>query len=96
MADLDEMSVAIGEIRAGMAHLGQWTKDHEDRDQERYDLLARQITEELAPVKKHAAETEAWKQRGIGAAAVVGGLASIAISLIGLFWSSLMSTMKGY
>lgn len=43
MADLDEMSTNIGEIRADIRHMLKWFDQHEDRDQERFEKLGVRI-----------------------------------------------------
>jgi hypothetical protein len=43
MADLDEISVMIGEIRSDVKHSLRWFDEHEKKDQERYDALAKRI-----------------------------------------------------
>jgi hypothetical protein len=43
VADLDEISVMIGEIRADMRHALKWFDEHEKRDQDRYELLVDRI-----------------------------------------------------
>lgn len=43
MADLDEMSAMIGEIRADMRHAMKWFDEHEKADQRRFAALAERL-----------------------------------------------------
>lgn len=43
MADLDEISVMIGEIRADLRHARKWYEEHELRDQERFEKLTARL-----------------------------------------------------
>lgn len=43
MANLDEMSVMLGEIRSDLKHVLNWQKDHEIADQQRFEALAVRI-----------------------------------------------------
>ena len=43
MADLDEISLMLGEIRADTRHALKWFDEHEKKDQERYDKLAERL-----------------------------------------------------
>lgn len=43
MADLDEISMMLGEIKSDLRYALKWFDEHEARDQDRYDKLAAQI-----------------------------------------------------
>jgi hypothetical protein len=43
MADLDELSMMIGEIRANTEYAKKWFSEHEHADQRRFDALAKRI-----------------------------------------------------
>jgi len=43
MADLDEMSLILGEIRGDVKHMLTWQSDHEVNDQRRFDSLTQRI-----------------------------------------------------
>jgi hypothetical protein len=43
MADLDELSMMIGEIRANTEFAKRWFSEHEHADQRRFDALAKRI-----------------------------------------------------
>jgi hypothetical protein len=43
VANLDEISLMLGEIRSDIKHALMWQREHEDKDQERYDKLAERI-----------------------------------------------------
>lgn len=43
MANLDDLSVMIGEIRSDIKHVLRWQQQHEVADQERFEQLADRI-----------------------------------------------------
>lgn len=43
MADLDEISMMLGEIKSDLRHALKWFDEHEDKDQERFEKLAERI-----------------------------------------------------
>lgn len=43
MADLDQISMMLGEIRSDVKHALQWLDAHEDADQERFEKLSERI-----------------------------------------------------
>jgi hypothetical protein len=43
VADLDEISMVLGEIRSDVKHAMRWFDEHEAKDQERYDKLAARL-----------------------------------------------------
>jgi hypothetical protein len=43
MADLDEISMTLGEIRSDLRHALRWFDEHERKDQERFEELAKRI-----------------------------------------------------
>jgi hypothetical protein len=43
MADLDEISMMLGEIKADLRHALRWFDEHEKRDQDRFEQLSEQI-----------------------------------------------------
>jgi hypothetical protein len=45
VADLDEISLMIGEIRSDMRHAVRWFDEHEKKDQERYDGIVARLDE---------------------------------------------------
>jgi hypothetical protein len=43
MADLDEISMMLGEIKSDLRHALRWFEEHENKDQERFEQLAKRI-----------------------------------------------------
>lgn len=43
MADLDEMSMMLGEIRSDLRYALKWFDDHENKDQDRFEKLSARI-----------------------------------------------------
>jgi hypothetical protein len=43
MADLDEISMMLGEIRSDLKHALVWFNEHENKDQERFEKLSERI-----------------------------------------------------
>jgi hypothetical protein len=91
VANLDEISLMIGELRSDMRHALTWFDKHEEKDQERYDQLAlrldhlgipltrlQQIERDLAaavPIIEGVRRLR-WIAAGfIGAVALAGGVA---------------------
>jgi hypothetical protein len=45
MANLDEISLILGELRSDVKHIRVWTREHEERDEARFKILADKITQ---------------------------------------------------
>lgn len=43
MADLDEISMTLGEIKSDLKHAIKWFDEHEQKDQERFEKLTQRI-----------------------------------------------------
>jgi hypothetical protein len=43
VANLDEMSLVLGEIRSDVKHAVKWFDEHEQRDQERFEKLTERL-----------------------------------------------------
>lgn len=103
MADLDEMSMMLGEIRAGVAHAVAWMEKHEKADQDRFDRLACRldamtghadrllvIEEQIAPLQVQSEKIKRWEQRGIGAVAVIGVISSGVSAVVASSWHQIV------
>jgi hypothetical protein len=96
MADLDEISMMLGEIKSDLRHALRWFDEHENKDQERYEQLVKRIeihngvearvTQVEDTVKEHKPVIEQVKRvRWLGAvtATIVITLSGIASSVGG-------------
>jgi hypothetical protein len=43
MADLDEISMMLGEIKSDLRYALRWFEEHENKDQDRFEQLAKRI-----------------------------------------------------
>jgi hypothetical protein len=98
MADLDEISMMLGEIKSDLRHALRWFEEHENKDQERYEQLVKRIeihngvearvTQVEDTVKEHGPVIEQVRRvKWLGAvtATIVITLSGVASSLSGLF-----------
>jgi hypothetical protein len=94
MADLDEISMMLGEIKSDLRYALRWFEEHENKDQERFEQLAKRIeihngvaarvSQVEDTIKEHKPVIEQVKRvRWLGAAtiAVLVTLTTIANSL---------------
>jgi hypothetical protein len=80
MANLDEISAGIGGLQADMKRAIAWFDKHEEADQHRFEMLARQIN----ALELHKAETAAqWKAVAF-LGTLTGALGSFVYHILGL------------
>jgi hypothetical protein len=81
VANFDEISMKLGEISSDIKHALAWMKDHELRDQERFDAMTEQINAHEPVI----VEVKRFKWVVTGLAAFVALMVNAAASMLGLW-----------
>lgn len=92
MADLDEISMVLGEIRSDIRHVVRWSEEHERADECRFVALAERLdaitvnlprlekvendVEEIKPVIEHVKRAKWIAAGAFGVLSVIGGFIS--------------------
>ena len=52
VANLNEISMLLGELRSDAKHIVRWAEEHEERDTERFQVLTEQLSAIAVPLQR--------------------------------------------
>jgi hypothetical protein len=104
MANLDELSVTLGEIRSDVKHVLRWQDEHEEADQRRFAALAQRL--DSADIVRAQVRMDLIEAEVLAAKPVIEGVRKarwalmgfiLAVSLVGGSLGSVaMTTLKWF